>query len=301
MPLYTTAEGDEIPVLYASKAPDVVSVDAEGNLLALAKGTANLAVYINGVSFPCKVTVRDADTGKRDFTGSAPISLVPMQSVMVKVPGFKAAQAVWSSTNEAAAAGSLEKGVIFEDGVVRITKSGKLTAIGAGQSTLTAVGGGAALTFSVTVSDPVTKTLHMNLGTTKKLNIYNAKKLNWTASNSSIVTIKGNSLKGDQAGETELTAECEGFTYRVKVYVEDPSLTTPELTGKFPSYKLTVKAGDTLTLAEKQVAQTVLFRSAKNDIVFVDEAGKLTARRNGKTRVTAKVNGKQISIAVTVQ
>ena len=58
--------------------------------------------------------------------------------------------------------------------------------------------------------------------------------------------------------------------------------------------------GDVVVLQETQTYQSVLYRSNKNNCVFVDEAGVLTARAKGKATVTASVNGKKTTITVNV-
>ena len=47
--------------------------------------------------------------------------------------------------------------------------------------------------------------------------------------------------------------------------------------------------------------QPVIFKSSKPDIAFMDENGQVVARRKGKAKFTAKINGKTITINVTVE
>ena len=61
-----------------------------------------------------------------------------------------------------------------------------------------------------------------------------------------------------------------------------------------------MKVGQTITITEKATYQKILYRSNKNNIAFVDEYGVITARRSGKAVITAKVNGKRVTITVNV-
>ena len=143
-----------LDVLYVSMSPDVAVVDADGVVTAISKGSAVINAYVNGVMFKYTVKVADVDTSKRDFT--KPVELKPMQSVNVKMSGFKPAKAVWTSDTQVSE-NELPKGYVFADSVVRINKKGKITAIGAGETVITATGGSTEpITITVNVSEPLT-------------------------------------------------------------------------------------------------------------------------------------------------
>ena len=288
-------------ITWYSSSPDVASVDTNGKVYGISKGTSTISAYINGKEFNCKVKVLDVDNSKPNFRSSYPISLAPMQSTTVKSSGFKPANASWSSDRTPVHYSRLGKGVVFEDDVVRITKAGKITAIGAGTSKLKAAGGGTTLEFTITVSEPVTQIVHLNKGSSKTIKIYGTKgSLPWKQSNS-ILEYTGNKIKGVVAGTTTLTAKYENFEYRVVVFVEDPYITNRNVHGGDSKYNVTLKSGQTIVLTHRQVYQNVLYKSNKNDIASIDEAGVLTARNTGKATLTGKINGKKITIIVTVQ
>ncbi len=284
--------------IWISSATDVAVVDNEGVVQALSKGTATISAIINGVEFKCKVTVKDADTSKKDF--SRTVELVPMQSTNVKVNGFKASKATWSSDLEAVPASKLSKGVVYENAVVRITKSGKLTAIGVGETELTATSGSAALKFKIVVSAPVTQIVHLNVNSSKTIKIYGTKgALAWRGEVNGLQITK-NKIKALSSGMRTITAQYENFEYKVIIYAEDPSIVTKEISGAYPKYTLQMKVGETVAITEKETYQNILYRSNKNNIAFADEAGVITARSSGKATITAKVNGKKITIVVNV-
>ena len=287
----------DLPVTWTSSSPDIASISPDGVVSGVSKGSATISAYVNGVAFNCKVTVADADTGTRDLGKT--VELVPMQSMTVKASGFKPKNATWSSDLPEVTSGM--SSVAYENEVVRITNSGKITAIGSGETILKATSGAITLTLTVQVSEPVTQIVHMNVNGSKTIKIYGTKgNLPWVASDASVLQISGNKIKGLKAGTTVLTAVYENFEYNVMVYVEDPSITTEGVIGKYPKYTLNMQKGKTVILSTKQTYQNIIFKSKKNDIAFVDEAGILTARNKGKTVITAKVNGKAISLTVNV-
>ena len=289
---------DDLKVFWYSAAKDIATVDSDGVVHALSKGSAVISAFINGVEFKCKVTVKDADTSKRDF--SKTVELTPMQSTNIKVSGFKASAATWSSDLEAKPVSELGKGVVYENSVVRITKSGKLTAIGAGETELTATGGGAELKVKIVVSEPVTRVVHLNVNKSKTIKIYGTKgALEWIGETNGL-QINNNKIKALSAGTRTITAQYENFEYKVVVYAEDTSIITTEISGAYPKYTLQMKVGQTVTITEKAVYQNILYRSNKNNIAFVNEAGVITARSKGSAIITAKANGKKITIKVVV-
>ena len=99
-----------------------------------------------------------------------------------------------------------------------------------------------------------------------------------------------NKITGLSAGITTLTAKYENFDYKVIVYVENPVVAANGVTGFYPKYTINMSVGQTVVLKELKTYQNVLYRSNKNEIAFVDEAGVLTARRSGTATITAKVN-----------
>ncbi|MCR5735192.1 MAG: Ig-like domain-containing protein, partial [Lachnospiraceae bacterium] len=300
----TLNNSNGLKTVWVSSAPDIASVLTDGTVYGIAKGNATITAYINGVGFNTKVTVKDADTSKRDF--SKTVELVPMQSVNIKIAGFSPKKATWSSDRKAVSSNKQAKNVVYDNGIVRITKSGKMTAIGAGETTLTGkVEGKGDVKIKVHVADTTVKTLHVNLNSSKPLKMYKTSGiLPWTVSGSDIVTLnpkKNKVLAGQKTGETYLKAKYEGFEYKVKIYIEDPSLITEGVTGKHPKYALLTSPGKTTALKTRQVYQNLLFKSSNNNVAYVDGAGILYARDKGTANVITKINGKTVKIKVKVQ
>ena len=160
---------------------------------------------------------------------------------------------------------------------------------------------GKELNFTIEVQEPATQIVHLNKGANKTIKLYGTKgNLSWTASDTSVVKITGNKIQGLKYGKTILTTKCENIEYTVEVYVEDPVITAEGITGKYPTYTLALKKGQTVILGIDQVYQDVIFKSNKNNIAFMNEDGVISARNKGKAVMTTKINGKKVTLKVNV-
>ena len=287
-------------ILYVSDNPDIATVDDNGNVSAVSKGNANITAYVSGVAYKFSVKSADADTSKRDFTKE--VNLVPNQTVLVKLNGFNAKKAVWSS-DKMLADNDIPKGYVYADDVVKINKAGKITAIGDGTTTITATEGSASpVTIAINVSEPAKQTIHLNVGKSKTLKLYGVKgKLDYDNDDSGVVSINGNKFTGSKAGTSVVRTSYEGFDYEITVIVEDPKIEKAGFTGKPYSYTIKMNAGDEETIAFNNVEQDVIFISSKNSIAYCDPDLKIHARSKGKAKLTAKVNGTKVTINVVVQ
>ena len=293
-------------VLWVSQDKDIVKVSADGKVYGIAKGSSTVTAYINGKAYNCKVTVMDADTAKRDWT--KPVELVPLQKSTMKIKGLDYDKADWSSDMKPADTSS-EKNIVFRDDVVSITKKGVVTAIGVGTTHVKVTQGDVEKVFTISVNQPVARVVHMKTGTKKKIAIYGVKKaIKWTPDDTGIASVdskgKVNALK---AGHTVLRHTEGSFNYTVDLYVEDISFSIQKLYGDDASfsgsgnkYKLNMKPGSAIRIKSDKTYQNVLFKSSKDSVVFADEAGVITARSAGKGKLTATVNGKKITVTVTV-
>ncbi|MBR3525185.1 MAG: leucine-rich repeat protein [Lachnospiraceae bacterium] len=295
-----------LPIVFISSAPDVADVDDEGNVYTKSKGKAVITAWINGVAFKCTVKVVDVQKPSFDYTQTAaPLELKPNQSVTVKAKGFSTKTANWSSSRGATAEDGWAKGALYEDGVIRIGKGGKLTAIGAGDTQVTVVSGDVTLNFRVKVSSPVEKSLHLSLGGgSKAVKLYGEKgTIEWAPveDDQDIVTFERGKIKATKCGETQLYAVRGNFTYILNVYVEDPVIVTPVFEAKGNKYSCELNVGESTEIAFKEnLYQRVVFKSNKSHIVYVTPEGHITARGKGTAKLTAKVNGKSITITVKV-
>ncbi|MCR5487855.1 MAG: Ig-like domain-containing protein [Lachnospiraceae bacterium] len=203
-----------------------------------------------------------------------------------------------------------------QNGIVRImtagASAGKLTAIGEGTTVLQGTDEkGNKVTLSVTVSTlSQRKTVYINKGRSAKLSFYKvkAKDAEWSSSSGNTAGVSGTGkVTGKEAGKSKVTCSYNGFRFEADIYVEDPALVPDaRLTEGRKSGSYALKLGvssnkaKTYTLKTKDILQTPIWKSSNPKVVFVDEYGRLKARKKGKAAVSAKINGKTLKVSVKV-
>lgn len=190
--------------------------------------------------------------------------------------------------------------------VVSVSKSGEIKGISKGKATVSAYINGKAFKCVVTVKETVaqaTRTVHMNVNTTKKISIKGLKKYEWTVvSGNGATPKKGGKIYISQTGEVKLKTEKNGKTYEALVYVEDPTITSDKiLLAGNNRYSILMKEGDKVKLKYKNVEQRVLFKSSKTAVAYDNGMGVIKAKKAGKTTLKAKINGKTVTIKIEVQ
>ncbi len=309
---------DFYDITWQSSNAEVAKVE-DGMVCALAKGTTKISAYVNGRVFVATVKVIDVKSIS-SVESNATVTLTPLQTIMLRFSDkFNVKKAVWSSAEGDMLTVLKKNGKLdfYQNTVVRITPAGKMTAVGVGTTTLTGtLADGTTKTFTVNVKRPTATIAYLNAGKTKNLTYYNVKvkKAVWSSTNESLT---GNMLNGKikaaaaQHGKATITCvydpyhiddiEGTGFTYTTTVYVEDVKLVTDDQLKEKKagtSYELKMDLNDCYVIRATGAYQPVVFASAKPGIAFVDEAGVVSARGKGKTSLSARVNGKKITIAV---
>jgi uncharacterized protein YjdB len=235
----------------------------------------------------------------------------------------------------------LPKSIVFPDGtkadvawtsaspgVARIDAAGDLVAVSEGIVTLTATatdGSGKKTTITVTIAKPVTKVrtpltkIALKKGAsiappvcadsvnalTKKADT--TAMLTWTSSNPKVATVdaKTGKIKAKAPGTAKITATAlngSKLTVTVKVAKKATALKKIKVSG----VKATLKTGKTAQLKLKVTPAgatnlKVKFKSSKKSVVSVDKAGKLTALKKGKAKITVTVGKKKVTKTVTVK
>ncbi len=309
-------------VTWVTSNPEVASV-GDGWVHALGKGSAKITAYVNGKAYNSTIQVKEYNTIKL-ISGNS-LTLTPLQTVTLKfTDGFKLKNVKWKSSLSLVEVKNASKKVIaYQDSVVRIGTNGKLTAVGAGTTTIFASTEAGEKKLIVTVLQPAPRTFYVFTEKKKTFSVYNIKpsKMIWSSSDSSVAEIetgKGKITAGSQPGKAVLTGNynpynsTKGFDYRINVYTEKPSFTCSEgvdftcLNAAKTSYLLKIPKGKTCCIRCGGVSEPVLLKSNKNDIVFADESGTVYARmtgkngKPGKAKMTAKISGRTYAIQVEV-
>ncbi len=198
--------------------------------------------------------------------------------------------------------------------VVAVDQNGDLTFAGKGSAVITAYVNGVAYKFSAKSKsfakkpdflyrDLGTEGIHMKIGQTKTLACNGGKKMEWSAVPSDVIQIVNKyKFKGMKAGAAVLDAKIDTCSYgSFKIYVEDAAITTEGIVaGKKNKYTADLSLGDEKQIEYVYVHQAVLYKSSDPSVAFIDEHGKLVARKAGKAKLTAKINGESIQITVNV-
>ncbi|MBQ9867470.1 MAG: leucine-rich repeat protein [Lachnospiraceae bacterium] len=187
--------------------------------------------------------------------------------------------------------------------VATISQDGFVTARSKGNTTIKAYINGKAYTCKLKVKESIVATernMHLMVNSSKTISLKGVKKPVWTVSDGTIVKVKGSKFTGLKAGETTLTTENGGKVYIIHLYVEDPTIKSGcTIVGK-NKYTVAMKTGSELPLEYNYIEQNIVFKSGKGEYAYYDD-GRIVARKAGKTKLTAKVNGKTITISVIVQ
>lgn len=130
-------------------------------------------------------------------------------------------------------------------------------------------------------------------------------KLTWKSSKPKVATIsqKGK-VKAKKTGTTKITATAENgkkITFTVKVVKK--KVAVKKLSINKPPKKLKVGKSKYLTVktSPKKATNTVVkWKSSNKKVLTVDKAGKITAKKKGKVKLTAKIGKKKVTKTITV-
>lgn len=195
--------------------------------------------------------------------------------------------------------------------VAVIDQDGNVTAIAKGSAQIITYVNGRAYKRNVKVSETSVakeRTLHISAGANKTVNVKGLKKVEWNSSDNEIVTVtKKNKITAVKAGNAELTTQVGEDTYTIMVTVEDPVIETEGISsGKANKYNAELKIADVKQISFKALGfddplRQVVFKTSKPEVAYIDEDGQLIVLGKGKTKLSSKINGKMVTIAVTVK
>lgn len=199
--------------------------------------------------------------------------------------------------------------------VVAVYGDGIVWAKTAGNSTITAYVNGKAYTKKVKVTEPEPLTqryIHATVNVKKTLKVKGFKVAEWVVSDTdkNYFDIKKTSIKPLKTGSYLLTGldKTGAALCGVVLIVEDPTITNAAIKETKPNsnkYKINTDVGSIVFLTFDQMDQTVTFKSSNGAVAYADynkdEKLVIYAQSKGKCKLTAKVNGKTITITVNVE
>ncbi len=319
---------DHYPRAWTTSNGAVATVE-DGLVTAVGKGSAKISAVIGGKSYTCSVKVEEAVTDKqtKDFDGKT-VRLVPLQTMALKFnnASFTCKDSSWeSSLSMNVLKDKKDRVTGYADGVVYVTKAGKLTAIGAGSSELTGTDRqGRKVSLKVVVSEPAERTLFLVPGKKATIGYYQVKNKNatdWSSSNTAVSMGDNGKVTAASSipqGESQMSRvtctynpysdpqyKTSGFKFTTLVYVENPALTVDSKLKndtKPGNYVLELNRGEKYDgLKVTGLVQQAIFMSSKKNVAFVDENGMVYARSSGKAKISMKIKGRAINVNVIVR
>lgn len=282
-------------IVWSSSNTSVATVNNVGEVTAVGAGTATITAKVGGKSATCRVTVlapitkvslnKTEMTLVKGQTGQLTVSYEPTVTTDDASP-------VWKSENSAVAT--------VRDGVV--------TAVSAGTTNIVVTISGKTATCKVTVTDVPLRGIEINkddfellVGDSENLSvIFNPndttddKTVTWTTSNSDVVSVENGKVTALKIGTATITAKVGNHTDTVVITVPEVLIEGITLTADTTKLEVGGTTQLTLTVTPEKVTEEVVatYTSSDENVLTVDENGKVTAVALGKAVVKVSVNGK---------
>ena len=275
----------------------IIRVQAETTIVI----PANFASYASwAVGTECKVTVlkrtvESVTLNKTDIT----LGKGESTNLIATVKSNNSSYVVtWTSSDE---------------NIVQVDQTGKITALNKGEATITAKAGNKTASCKVTVGvsvqsvtlDKTSLSLEKGQSTTLFANITpddaSNKTITWTTSDANVVKVdQTGKITALNKGEATITAKAGNKTASCKVTV-----IVPVQSIKLDKTSFSLGKGQSMTLVatvtpDDASDKTIKWKSSDENIVQVDQTGKITAVGVGGATVTAQVGDKTATCKVTV-
>ena len=262
-------------IKWSTSDKNIATIDKNGNVTAVAKGTATITAKYGELSAICSVTVENPALNKTSMY------LAKGASTTLKVSGTK--QTVkWSSSDTS---------------ILTVGSNGKVKAVKTGTAKITAKVDGKKLTCKIKVENPKISNKYVSLkkGKTATLSVSGTKQtIKWSSSDKSIAKVsKAGKVTAVANGKATITAKVDGKKLKCTVYVESLSMKESEYLAKGGSFKLKVKGA-----ADKNGAK---YATSDKSIATVDKNGKVTGKKTGTVTVTVKLHGQKLKCKIKVE
>ncbi len=291
-------DSKELQVSWRSSNVKVAKV-ADGMVIGIGKGKANIMAYVNGKKYQCKAVVTDTPTNIA-YVGSVLTTTInvgqtiTMKSSAKQKATFDAAKATWAVKTSTSA-----------DTI--IIKKNKFTGGVPGTATVVGTFNGKEKTVKINVKALAQKSdIYLNVGSKQNISFYKVKnaKATWSVADETIASVnKNGQVKGLKAGNTVVACNYNGAVFKTNVHVETPTLS--ENGGlsliKTGQYAITLSANQKYVIDAPDVMQNIEWKASKRTVADVDDIGVIKAYREGKSIITGKVNNKTVKIHVTVK
>ena len=299
-------------VTWTSSAPGVVSVSADGTVVAKSVGSATIsATTANGLSAVCTVTVsqrdKEVETVQMNHASQKLYEGQQVQLTATVLPAdAKNKTLVWSSSDAK---------------VATVSPSGLVQAVGAGVCEIYATAANGvrgvcrievvrkgvrveSVTLSKTSLTLLAGESHKLEATVNPANADN-RTVTWTSSNTAVATVSSDGeVTALAAGLTVIRAEADGVSATCPVTVESKTVGVESITMSETSVELTIGEQKVLTATVNPANaedKKVTWKSSDTSVATVTSLGRVVARGEGVTEITASCGGKTGVCTVTVK
>ena len=267
--------GSEELAKWASYNVNIATVDQSGKVTAVRKGSTTISARIGLTYKKCTVTVVDSSIKVNKPTAVIYTGGTSTQTVQLRATVKGASKAVtWTSLNPA---------------VATVDEKGKVTSVSDGQAVIMATANGKTDTCVVKVlKNSISLDMDtMQLGTKGngsaiKLTptiVGTGKSVKWTTSDKTVATVSGGRVTGKNTGTAIITATANGVSATCEVTVIKDSLSISE-------EKVLLYTGETKQIRSNATSkEVVVWESSNDNVVTVDEKGKLTAVGEGTATI----------------
>lgn len=286
-------------VIWESSDPNVVEVNDEGEVVAKSKGTAVITATAGAVSRQCVITVEDSIPVEN-------IELEVSEKTMEKGESF-CLNATVTPTNT----NSKLRWSSSAPSIASVDSNGNVKALEAGVATITASADGvsASCTIMVTVS-ATSISLNSDYETLKVGDSFLLRAtvlpedvtdtLKWTTSDAKIVSVDQNGkVTANKSGTATITATAGAVSAQCTIMVKSPATAlTLDETSK------TIGLGEEVILKARLMpadcTDTLNWTSSDEDIVTVDEYGRIKGWNAGNAVITVSAGEQSATCNVTV-
>ena len=292
------SDASNATVTWSSSNPSVASV-TNGVVKGLASGEATITATCGTFSASCKVTVTN------------PLKSITLSKTATSIVagGTETLTATLNPTD------ADNKTITWtsSDTSVATVSGGKITALKAGSTTITASCSGKSASCTVTVTAKPVESVTLSKTTvslveggsetiTASVNPAGAsdQTVAWSSDNTNVATVSGGKITALKPGTAKITATCAGKSATCTVTVTAKPVESVTLSKTAVS--LVEGGSETITASVKPTngsTQTVTWSSDNANVATVKD-GKITAVKAGKAKITATCGGKSATCEVNV-
>lgn len=245
-----------------------IAVVKNGKVIAKKTGKATISATYKGKSYKCTVLV------KSPKISSAKFSMTVGTKKQVRVLNT-INRVAWFTSNKSVA-------VVDKKGLVTARKAGKVKIIGKlhGKRYTSVITVKKSLAKPVTLSKKSAKVL---IGSSLQLKLNNAtsSKVAWKTSNKSIATVSKGKVVPKKSGKVTITAVYNKKSYKCTVVIPKPAIISSD--------GFTITTGKSLALKVTNTKGKVTWKSSDPSVATINSLGKVTAKKTGKTTISAVV------------